>query len=99
MNQIGAYIHGIEYEEFLGDRKTQDAVVRNIEIIGEASKHVSEHLKKKYPQVPWKDFARLRDKVIHFYSGVNYDIVWDVATNELPKALKQIRKILEAEAQ
>jgi uncharacterized protein with HEPN domain len=98
IKRINAYKDNMDYKEFLGDIKTQDAVIRNLEIIGEAAKNISETLKKKYPQVPWKDMARFRDKVIHFYFGVNYDIVWNVAINELPKVFREIKKILKAES-
>ncbi|MEW6679932.1 MAG: HepT-like ribonuclease domain-containing protein [bacterium] len=67
----------MSYKEFLEDIKTQDAVVRNLEIIGEAAKNISEELKKKYPRIQWKDLAGVRDKLIHHYFGVNFDIVWN----------------------
>lgn len=97
IKRINAYISGMDYKEFFKDKKTQDAVVRNLEIIGEAAKSISQESKQKYSEMPWKDFARVRDKLIHFYHGVNYDIVWDIATNALPPVLKQIKKIIEAE--
>lgn len=97
IKRINAYISGMDYKEFLKDKKTQDAVVRNLEIIGEAAKNISQESKQKYPEMPWKDFARVRDKLIHFYHGVNYDVVWDIALHELPPALKQVKKIIEAE--
>ena len=97
IKRINSYISGMDYKEFLKDKKTQDAVVRNLEIIGEAAKNISQESKQKYPVMPWKDFARVRDKLIHFYHGVNYDIVWDIATNELPPVLKHIKKIIETE--
>jgi len=97
IKRINVYLRGMDYKEFLKDKKTQDAVVRNLEIIGEATKNISEDLKHKYPEMPWKDFARVRDKLIHFYHGVNYDVVWDIATNELPPVLKQIKKIIATE--
>jgi len=97
IKRINAYISGMDYKEFLKDKKTQDAVVRNLEIIGEATKNISEELKQKHFEMPWKDFARVRDRLIHFYHGVNYDVVWDIATSELPPVLKQIKKIIETE--
>ena len=74
----------MEYEDFLQDYKTQDAVIRNIEILGEAAKLLSDEAKEKYPNIPWKDIAGTRDKLIHNYFGVNVDIVWDIAKNEIP---------------
>lgn len=84
----------MSYQKFLKDTKTQDAVVRNLEIIGEAVKNISESLKAEYPNIPWKDMARVRDKVIHFYFGVNYDIVWSIAKEDLPQVAEQINTVL-----
>jgi uncharacterized protein with HEPN domain len=98
INRIRTYTSSMTYKEFLKDKKTQDAVVRNIEIIGEATKNISTSIKKKYPDVPWSGMARTRDKIIHFYFGVNYDIVWDVVKDELPNVVKEIRGILKKES-
>lgn len=95
--RIDAYIKGMSYEMFSDDTKTQDAVVRNLEIIGEAVKNISGELKGKYQQVNWKDLAGLRDKLIHHYFGVNFDIVWNVITEELPGMLLEFEGILRTE--
>ena len=97
INRVKSYTSFMNYKEFLKDKKTQDAVVRNIEIIGEATKNISITIQNKNPDVPWSDMARTRDKIIHFYFGVNYDIVWDVVKEELPKVLKEIRGIIKKE--
>jgi uncharacterized protein with HEPN domain len=78
---------GMEYETFLTDLKTQDAVVRNIEIIGEAAKNVSEKTRSEYPQIPWKQVAGMRDRLVHHYFGVNFDIVWDVVKIDIPRLI------------
>jgi len=78
------------YEDFLLDDKTQDAVVRNIEILGEAAKLLSDETKRNYPDIPWKDITGTRDKLIHDYFGVNIDIVWDIAKNEIPLLSAQL---------
>jgi len=95
--RINAYTQDLSYEQFLEDKKTQDAVVRNLEIIGEAAKNISEELKKKYPQIRWKDLAGVRDKLIHHYFGVNFDIVWNIVKQELPELLSQLEEILKNE--
>ena len=79
------------------DIKTQDAVVRNLEITEEAIKNISEELKKKYPKIPWKDLAGIRDKLIHHHFGVNLDIVWNIVKEELPGIVLQLEEILKTE--
>jgi uncharacterized protein with HEPN domain len=86
---------GYDYESFVSDRKTRDAVVRNLEVIGEAVKKLSRSLKARYPQVEWKSIAGLRDVLIHDYFGVNYR---DGQSCEMIEPLKEeIEKILQAE--
>jgi len=97
IRRINSYVKSISQDDFFEDTKTQDAVVRNLEIAGEAVKNVSEDLKEKYPHLQWKEFAGLRDKLIHHYFGVNYDIVWHVVKNELPDILYQLELIINAE--
>ena len=72
------------YDEFVCDRKTVNAVVRSIEIIGEATKNIPESLKNKHPQIPWKKMSGMRDKLIHEYFGIDISILWEVATKEIP---------------
>ena len=87
------YVGKMTYEEFIKDTKTQDAVLRNLEIIGEASKNISSNLKKKHQKIPWKNMAGMRDKLIHHYFGVNLNIVWIVAKNELQSIINNIKTI------
>ncbi len=85
------------YEAFLADIKTQDAVIRNLEIIGEATKGLSAELRANYADVPWRGMAGVRDRLIHHYFGVNLDIVWQIAGSELPEVASQIQEVLEKE--
>lgn len=94
IKRINSYIQKINYEEYLQDIKTQDAIVRNIEIIGEAVKNISNDFKEKYTQIPWKELAGVRDRLIHHYFGVNYDVVWSIAKDDLPVLMAEIEKIL-----
>jgi len=97
MSRIAEYIEGCDFEEFKKDYKTVDAVIRNFEIIGEASKNLSGKIKEKYPDIPWKEMYYLRNRVSHEYFGVDYEIIWDVATNYLPENKIQIDQIIEKE--
>ena len=89
------YSKNLDYETFSKDIKTQDAIIRNIEIIGEAVKNISDDFRNLYPCIPWKNIAGMRDKLIHQYFGVNIDIVWNVVKTDLPEIIKQIEVILK----
>lgn len=92
--RIEKYIKTVSYDDFIEDIKTQDAVIRNIEIIGEAAKNISADFRKRYPAVPWKELSGVRDRLIHHYFGVNLDIVWEIADIELKGVLSKIEDIL-----
>lgn len=94
LRRILAYTKGLDYQRFIKDFKTQDAVVRNLEIIGEASKGVSKSLKERHGQIKWSDLAKMRDKLIHHYFGVNIDVVWNIVEKFLPEVLFQIQRII-----
>ena len=95
IKRIELYTKELSYQDFLQKIETQDAVVRNFEIIGEAVKNISKNLKTKYNNLRWKEIAGMRDKVIHFYFGVNWDIVWKAAKNSLPQLKEKIEGILK----
>lgn len=97
MNRIAEYIDGYTFLNFKRDYKTVDAVIRNFEIIGEASKNLPKEIKEKYSEIPWTEMYLLRNKVSHEYFGVDYEIIWDVATNYLPENKLQIENILNKE--
>ncbi len=99
IRRINSYVKMLDHDDFFEDIKTQDAVVRNLEVVGEAIKNISEDLKERYPQIQWKELAGLRDKLIHHYFGVNYDIVWHVVKNELPDVIYQLNEILSKKAE
>jgi len=95
IDRISQYIEGFSFSQFKHDYKTVDAVIRNFEIIGEASKNLPAEIKSKYPEVPWAEMYLLRNKISHEYFGVDYEIIWDVATNYLLENRRQIEVILK----
>jgi uncharacterized protein with HEPN domain len=86
---------GAGKEIFFSDRKTQDAVVRNLEIIGEAIKRVSVTMKEAHTDIAWKPIGGMRDKLIHDYFGVNLQLVWDVVVRDLPDLKRKIDVLLK----
>ena len=94
MSRIAEYIDGYDFVRFKRDYKTVDAVVRNFEIIGEASRKLPYELRTKYKEIPWNEMYYLRNKISHEYHGIDYSIIWDIATNYLPENKKQVEKVL-----
>jgi uncharacterized protein with HEPN domain len=94
MQKAEKFIEGIDYTEFLNDEKTSYAVTRCIEIMGEAVKQIPESIRDQYPEVPWRDIAGMRDKVIHFYFGINLERVWLVVKENIPIIKPYVQKIL-----
>ncbi|MGH9429056.1 MAG: HepT-like ribonuclease domain-containing protein [Terriglobia bacterium] len=93
--KIRTYTEGMSQKTFAADPKTLDAVVRNLEIIGEAIKKIPEEIRSKYPGVDWKKIAGLRDILIHEYFGIDVEIIWDIVQNKLPVLEKQVQQILK----
>ncbi|MBI4431520.1 MAG: DUF86 domain-containing protein [Candidatus Omnitrophica bacterium] len=94
-NKINSYTTKLDLAGFGRDSKTIDAVVRNLEIIGEAVKNLPADFRSKHPRVNWKKIAGLRDILVHEYFGIDNDIVWDIVQNELPVLLNQVKRILD----
>ena len=93
--RIGKYISGMDYQSFLGDLKTQDAVVRNVEIIGEAVKKLPKSFTAKHSGIPWKEMAGTRDKLIHDYFGVDINAVWTTTRKDIPALKAEVEQILK----
>lgn len=93
------YTRDLDYETFLTHPMVQNAVLRNFQILGEATKKLSSALRQNYPDVPWREIAGMRDKIVHDYFGVNFDTVWDVVQQDLPQLRQRMTAILDEMAE
>ena len=91
---IEQYLQGVTYDHFASDRMMMDATVRELEIIGEASKNLSDYFRDENPQIPWRQMRDTRNFLIHEYFGVNTKVIWDTCKNDLPELKNLIDKIL-----
>ena len=96
--KIENYTEGLSFQQFIQDEMRLDAVLRNLEIIGEATKNLPSELRDKYPAVDWRKVAGLRDIVIHAYFNIDNNIIWDIVQNKLPDLQSYVATILEQEA-
>ncbi len=93
--QIQAFVQGVDKEQFNNSSLIQSAVIRQIEIIGEATKRLSEKFKLEHPEIPWKKIAGMRDILIHAYDHVDIDEVWNAAETSIPALVKQIEPLIQ----
>jgi len=88
------FVEGMDYETFSRDRKTAYAVVRALEILGEATKRIPPEIRNRYPNVPWRSMAGIRDKLIHDYLNVNLEVVWKTVQEDLPPLVPDVQRVL-----
>ena len=93
IRKIKEFTNGLSLKDFSVNELVQDAVIRNIEIIGEASKKISSDTKQIFYEIPWREIAGMRDKLIHDYLGVDVEVVWRTITEDIPTLEKQIKEI------
>jgi len=93
MTRAEEHVSGLNFERFLKDNKTCDAVIRCIEVIGEATKNIPDEVRKRYASIPWRDMAGMRDKIIHSYFMVDFEEVWLVVNEEIPKLRPMIENV------
>lgn len=95
IRKIEKYTKNLEYENFLKDELIQDGIVRNLEIIGEASKSIPDEVKNKKSEIEWRKIVGLRDILIHAYFGIDLEIIWDIVRNKIPDLKKAILSLLD----
>ena len=97
IEQIEDYVKGVSAEQFMQKRLLQDGVVRQLEIIGEAGRNLSDEFRQRHPEVPWGQIIGLRNRIVHAYFDVNLQIVWEIVQNDLPRLKRQVEQMLEKE--
>ncbi|MEA3521647.1 MAG: DUF86 domain-containing protein [Campylobacterota bacterium] len=95
IEKITSYIDGMSYEDFVRDDKTVSACIREIEVVGEATKQIPQEITQRFDELPWSLMAKMRDKLIHWYFEIDEEIVWNVATLKLPAIKVQIDSIID----
>jgi uncharacterized protein with HEPN domain len=94
IRRILEYTADMDWDQYLTDYKTQDAVVRNLEVIGEATKNLSDEFRGQHPAVPWREMAGTRDRLTHLYFGINQEIVWQIVEHDLPVLRDRIEQVI-----
>jgi len=97
MERIEEYLGDLDFKKFKMTYIVVDAVIRNFEIIGEASTKIPTNIQEKYPEIPWRKMYGLRNLITHEYFGIDYEMIWEIATKNLPQNRKDLQKIIEKE--
>jgi len=95
IQDIESFVEGMTLELFSKDKKTINAVVRSLEVIGEATKNIPNAVKEKYPDIPWKKMAGMRDKMIHEYFGIDFEMLWKTVKEDIPPLRVAVRKLIK----
>ena len=95
IEKIELFTKDIDFNIFINDAKTSDAVIRNIEVMGEAAKHIPDEIRELYPDIPFKKIAGMRDKLIHDYLGINYKLIFETIRTRFPELRELIKKVIE----
>jgi len=95
IDHIVQYTSGMSFQDFLQDHRTQDAVVRNLEVLGEAARRIPPAIQERYPEIQWAQIVSLRNRLIYGYFLVDYGIVWEIVQNELPPLRQRLEQIIQ----
>ncbi len=95
VDEVETFVKDMSFEDFAKDRKTVNAVVRSIEVIGEASKHIPVSLRETYPVLPWKEMSGMRDKLIHGYFGIDLETIWKATREDIPSLKNTVQRMLK----
>jgi uncharacterized protein with HEPN domain len=93
---IEHYMDNVSHEEFFSSRLLQDGVIRQLEVMGEAARNLSEDLRNKHPEIPWRQMVGLRNRMIHAYFNVDLQIIWEIVQGDIPVLLQKMTQILDA---
>ena len=94
-DKVMRFTRGLSLEQFQADEKTFDAVMRDLEIIGEAAKHIPDEMRRQHPGIHWREISGFRDIVAHEYFGLDMEVVWDVITRQVPTLHNQLKRLLD----
>jgi uncharacterized protein with HEPN domain len=98
IQHVQQYIQGFDLQAFCADQKTIDAVIRNFEVLGEAARHVPDEIQNKYPEIPWSKIRGMRHLLTHEYFGINTEIMWKTANQDLSPLIPFLQRILESDS-
>jgi len=93
ISEVEDFTCGMDFDAFVTDKKTVNAVIRSLEVIGEATKHIPSSIRKKHPEIPWTRMAGMRDVLIHDYMGVDLKTIWNVIRERLPELKVHLEKV------
>ena len=93
IDEIEEFVNEIDFKEFVKDRKTFNATIRSLEVIGEAANKVPSFIKEKYPDIPWKEMVGMRNKLIHEYFGIDEEILWETVKKDIPALKRRVLKV------
>ena len=94
--RVSSYTRGLDKDTFMADRRTYDATLRNIELVGESATHVPDRVRESHPEIAWRSIIGARNRVIHGYLGIDDDVVWDIVQSDIPSLLSSLRNLLDS---